>query len=57
MQTPDPPVIAQDPNLPQQEAQAQQDKILALQDRAKGDTSDLMARFGSLAAYAQAAKG
>jgi hypothetical protein len=39
------------------EQQAQNDKIAAAQDTAKIDTADLMARFGALAGYAQAAKG
>src|SRR3954463_207580 len=54
---PDPPAITVDPMLQQQEQQAQRDSMLALQDRAKDDTASVMARFGSLAAFAQAAKG
>lgn len=41
----------------QQEQQAKTDQISALQTTAQGDTADLMARFGALAAYAQSAKG
>lgn len=43
--------------LQQQQQQAQNDQILALQDKAQTDTADLMARFGALSAFAQAAKG
>jgi hypothetical protein len=43
--------------LLQQQAQAKTDDALALQDRAKGDSASLMARFGALAALAQSAKG
>jgi hypothetical protein len=43
--------------LQQQQQQAKTDQILATQDRARGDTADLMARFGALASFAQAAKG
>lgn len=57
MKTPDPPVITPDPMQVAQQKQAEQDKVLALQDRARGDTADLMARFGALAAFTQAAKG
>ena len=43
--------------LVQQEKQAQTDQVAALQTKAQGDTASLMARFGALAGYAQAAKG
>lgn len=57
MKTPDPPQYAPDPLLVQQEKQAQNDQMVALQGKAQGDTASLMARFGALAGYAQAAKG
>jgi len=37
--------------------QADLDKIEAIKTTAKNDTASMMARFGSLAALAQAAKG
>lgn len=43
--------------LKQQQDKADKDNLLALQETAKFDTAQLMARFGSLAAYAQGAKG
>jgi hypothetical protein len=52
-----PPVNQPDPILQQQQERADKDNLLALQDLAKADTASIMTRFGSLAAYAQGAKG
>ena len=57
MKAPDPPQIQPDPILQQQEALAQKQTVSALQQRTGDDTASLMARFGALAGYAQAAKG
>jgi hypothetical protein len=57
MKAPDPPVIQPDPMQQQLEQQAKNDQVAALQTRAQGDTASLMARFGALASFAQAAKG
>lgn len=50
-------MIQVDPMLQQEQQQAQNDQVLAIQDRAKTDTASLMARFGALASFEQAAKG
>ena len=47
-----PPVYqtpAPDPMLAQQQAQAETDKITALQGKLKGDTSSIMSQYGLLA--------
>lgn len=41
-------MIQPDPMLQQQQEQAKQDKILAIQDQLKGDSASLMARFGGM---------
>jgi hypothetical protein len=57
MKIPAPTMPQTDPMLQQQADQAKQDNLLALQDRVKGDSASLMARFGALAALTQPAKG
>lgn len=57
MDIPKPPPVQTDPMLLQQQEKASRDQVLALQDQARSDTSSFMARFGSLAAMLQAAKG
>jgi len=53
----DPPKYQQppiDPTLAQQDAEANTAKIDALQDKLKGDTSSVMARYGALVALSGA---
>jgi hypothetical protein len=57
MNPPSPPPVQQDPTQLALDQQAQNDQIKALQGTAQSDTANLMARFGALASYAQAAKG
>lgn len=56
---PPPPVYQPpppDPALAQQAAQADQDRTMALEDKLKGDTASIMARYGALAALAGAGR-
>jgi hypothetical protein len=43
--------------LAQQQAQAEQDQTVALQDKLKGDTASIMARYGTMAALSGAGGG
>jgi hypothetical protein len=57
MNPPSPPPVQQDPMQLALDQQAKNDQIQALQNTAQSDTANMMARFGALATYAQAAKG
>lgn len=46
------PQIAIDPNLAQEQAQAQTDLVSGLQDKTQGDMASLMARYGTQLAMA-----
>lgn len=46
------PQLAVDPNLAQEQQQAQADQVAALQTQAQGDTATLMARYGTRLALA-----
>jgi hypothetical protein len=43
--------------LAQQQAQAEQDQTVALQDKLKGDTASIMSRYGTLVALTGATSG
>lgn len=43
----DPPPLPVDPNLAQEQQQAQNDLVQSLQTQAQGDTASLMARYGT----------
>ena len=45
--TPDTPQIQTDPNLAQEQSEAQNDLVTSLQNKTQGDMSSLMARYGT----------
>lgn len=50
--TPDTPQIQTDPNLAQEQSEAQNDLVTSLQNKTQGDMSSLMARYGTQLALA-----
>ena len=55
MKAADPPAPTVDPNFAAEQAQANQDNINQLQIQSQGDTSALMARYGTKLAMANVA--
>jgi hypothetical protein len=50
--TPDTPQIPTDPNLAQEQSEAQNDLVTSLQNKTQGDMASLMARYGTQLALA-----